>query len=347
MWKRILIVGLVLIVGLLGAGVATMRMEVADAHEHYFDNYDPGLPFNAEIAERTAKEGYVLEKVYFESRPGERVPTLITFPPQFEGKLPLILFLHGIGQKKDFIEEITLPFTVNGFAMACFDQHMQGERKLPKEASATENAKAFFDRPWKTVNDARRFLDYCATRDDIDMNRIYLVGASYGAITGSTFAAFDNRVKAAALVYGAGNIAKMLDARMINSEIATNYPKLEPLLPYVRSFVAYLLDPADPIHYVDQIAPRPVLIQNGRDDGLIATAAAEEFQEKAAQPKDIIWYEGDHIGLDPYTVAQVLKDGLAWIVTQDKEARDGNVALSPETDQVFAMLQAKVEEMRR
>lgn len=347
MWKRILIIAVVLVVALLGAGVATMRMNVADAHKHYFDDYDPALPFNSVVAERTEKEGYVVEKVYFDARPGEPVPTLITFPPQFEGKLPLILFLHGIGQKKDFIEDITLPFTVNGFAMACFDQSMQGERKLPKEASAMENAKAFFNRPWKTVNDARRFLDYCATRDDIDMDRIYLVGASYGAITGSTLAAFDERINAAALVYGAGNIEKMLDARMINAEIASNYPKLEPLLPYARSFVAYLLDPADPIHYVDQIAPRPVLIQNGRDDGLIATEAAEEFQQKAAEPKQIIWYEGDHIGLDPYTVAQVLKDGLNWIVQQDKEFRGGSGDLSPETDPVFAMLQAKVEEMSR
>lgn len=347
MWKRIVIVLLVVVVAMLGAGVATMRIELADAHKHYFDVYDATLPFNVEVAEKTAKEGYVLEKVYFESRPGERVPTLITYPPNAEGKLPLILFLHGIGQKKDFIEEITLPFTVNGFAMACFDQHMQGERKLPKEASTWDSAKAFFDRPWKTVNDARRFLDYAATRGDIDMNRVYLVGASYGAITGSTFAAFDKRVRAAALVYGAGNIEKMLDARMINEEIAKDYPKLKPVLPFARSFVAYVLDPADPIHYVDQIAPRPVLIQNGLDDGLIATVAAEQLQAKAGDPKTIKWYPGDHIGLDAATVAEVLKDGLAWIIEQDKDYRGGSAALSPETDPIFAQLQARVEGERK
>jgi dienelactone hydrolase len=346
MWKRILIVGLVLVIATLGAGVATMRMQVAEAHAHYFDDYDPALPFNVEVAEQTPKEGYRLEKFYFESRPGERVPTLMTFPLESKGKLPLILFLHGIGQKKDFIEDITLPFTVNGFAMACFDQAMQGERKLPKEATAMESAKAFFNRPWKTVNDARRFLDYVATRDDIDMNRIYLVGASYGAITGSTFAAFDPRVKAAALVYGAGNIKEMLNARMINEEIAKEYPKLTPLLPYARAFAAYLLDPADPIYYIDKIAPRPVLIQNGKDDGLIATIAAEQFQAKAGEPKTLKWYEGDHIGLDAATVALVLKDGLNWLVEQDKEGRGGVATLSPETDQVFALLEARARELQ-
>jgi hypothetical protein len=154
-------------------------------------------------------------------------------------------------------------------------------------------------------------------------------------------------VRAAALVYGAGNIEKMLDARMINAEISSNYPKLEPLLPYARSFVAYVLDPADPIHYVDQIAPRPVFIQNGRDDGLIATEAAEQLQAKAGEPKTIKWYPGDHIGLDAATVAQVLKDGLQWILEQDKEFRGGSAALSPQTDPVFAMLQARVEEAHK
>jgi dienelactone hydrolase len=338
MVKRILIIGVVAIIALLGAGMVTLRVNLSHAHAHYFDQYDPSLPLNAEVVERTPKDGYILEKVYFESRPGEKVPTFFTFPPDATGKLPLIVFLHGIGQNKDFIEEITLPFNQNGFAMATFDQSTRGERKLPKDKGAWEEVKAFFDRPWKTVNDARRLLDYCMTRDDIDMQRIYLVGASYGAITGSTFAAFDQRVKAAALVYGAGNIEQMLDARMINAEVATQYPQLEPLLPYVRSFAAYVLDPADPIHYVDNISPRPVLFQNGRDDGLIATVAAEALQAKAGEPKTILWYEGDHIGLHRPTVARVLQDGLEWLLKQDAEFRGGNAQMAQITVDTFAEL---------
>jgi hypothetical protein len=45
-------------------------------------------------------------------------------------------------------------------------------------------------------------------------------------------------------------------------------------------------------------------------------------------------------------VALVLKDGLNWLVEQDKEGRGGVATLSPETDQVFALLEARARELQ-
>jgi hypothetical protein len=104
-WKRIL-------KGALGALVALVVLLwgiKAYRDAHYFDNYDPRAPLNVAVLETTevAKEspetGYTITRFVFDAYKGEQVPTLISMPIQRGGKkLPAIIFLHGIGQKRGF-----------------------------------------------------------------------------------------------------------------------------------------------------------------------------------------------------------------------------------------------------
>ena len=196
---------------------------------------------------------------------------------------------------------------------------MRGERKL-KGKSAWSEAAAFRVRAAHTVNDTRRLIDYLVTRPDIAADRIYLVGASYGAVTGSTAAAFDRRIRAVVLTYGGGNLRKLLSADVIRDEIG-NWA-----LPV--SLVAwYFGSVADPVHYVGRISPRPILLQNGKADTVVAPAAARALQEAARPPKTILWYEGDHLGktrdLDMPLTTRVLTDALKFIQEEDTKATAG------------------------
>ena len=302
---------LVLVVAALGA--AKVYMDVT-----YFSGYDPKAPLAASIAETTDRPQYMREKFSFNGYRDDRVPALLMLPKDRPGPFPCVIFLHGIGQRKEFVDEdfggktVAEFFTKEGFAFATFDQLMQGERKLQNK-SVLETVNAFRVRPAHTVNDTRRLIDYLDTRPDIDANRIYLSGASYGAITGATAAAFDKRIRAVVLTYGGGNIPKMLKARMVAEEINKRGPYMLP----VQILGWYLLSAADPLNYIGDIAPRPVLIQNGTDDGLIATPAAKAFQEAAKEPKTIKIYEGDHIGFDKNTVITVLNDTIQFFKEQD------------------------------
>lgn len=311
--------------GVVGGIILLLLAWKLEADLRYFSDYDPNAPLHARVEEATDKGDYKRVKVYFDGAPGEPVPTFLTFPKEFTGKVPCIIFLHGIGQKKDFLDEITTPFNEAGFAMACFDQYMQGERKIPRHGF--EEAMAFRARPRKTVNETRRLIDYLQTHPDIDANRIYLVGASYGAITGSTVAAFDKRIRAVVLVYGGGDIWKLLDAHIIQNGFKENAPAW--LFPVAKGLAEFLLWPADPIRYVDRISPTPVLFQNGRYDQLVAPEAAEALQEAAREPKKITWYNSDHIGFDEEIVRQVLNEDLNWLLEQDKPFREGKAELKP------------------
>ncbi|HOW66144.1 MAG TPA: dienelactone hydrolase family protein [Candidatus Paceibacterota bacterium] len=346
-WKTVLKGAL----GLLLALSVLLWVIKAYRDAHYFDNYDPAAPLNltmdapTEVNAETPDNGYTITRFTFDGYRGEKVPALISLPmgPKAK-KLPAVVFLHGIGQNKNFLKEIAFPFSQAGFVLASFDQYMQGERKLGKNRSSLARLEAFRERPAKTINEARRLIDYLSSRPDIDSGRIYLVGASYGAVTGSTLMAKDQRVRAGVMVYGGCDFGKLLDSYANHLGVAAFLglidgknlnPEKPPLPQLTRSqerktgaviaciipFARYFLGVADPIHYVGRISPRPVYFQNGKHDVLVPAPAGLALQKAARDPKTITWYDSDHVGIDLEQTKQVLQDGLQWLLEQDNPLR--------------------------
>ena len=287
----------------------------------YFRGYDAAAPLNFQLAEEKNTPAYHWTKFSYAGFRGDRVPAVLAMPKDAAGPFPCVVFVHGIGNDKNFMAKHGLdgPFVKAGFAFVCFDQLTRGERTL-KSKSGWSEAKAFRVRAAHTVNDTRRLIDYLETRPDIATNRIYLIGASYGAVTGSTAAAFDERIRAVVLTYGGGNLRKLLTGDALRNEI-----KLWSLPTAILAW--YFGSVADPVHYVGRISPRPILLQNGKADTVVAPAAAQALQDAARQPKTILWYEGDHLGktrdLDMPLTTRVLGDALKFIQDVDAKATAG------------------------
>jgi len=318
---------------------------------HYFDNYNPHAPLNVaaiettEVNKETPERGYTITRFTFDGYKGEKVPTLLSMPMIRRGKrIPAVIFLHGIGQNKNFLKEITAPFNQVGFALVCFDQYTQGERKLREKQSFLARQRAFAQRAAKTVNETRRLIDYLSAHPDIDPQRIYLVGASYGAVMGTIVMAKDKRLRAGVLVYGGADYSKLLnsyanhlgvaaalgliDGRHLNPEkpplpklTLAQERKVGIVLGCIIPIARYFLGAADPIHYARQISPTPVYFQNGKYDVLVPAAAGRALQDAAQEPKKITWYNSDHVGIDLEQTRQVLADGLKWLLEQDDPYR--------------------------
>ncbi|MCP4639597.1 MAG: alpha/beta fold hydrolase [bacterium] len=300
--KRKILLALVIVpVSILVVG--TVAKWIWDAR--FYDGYEPGAPLNATIRSDEPRDDYRRVDLVYDGIPGHAVPTLLALPKEHDGPVPCVVFLHGIGQKKDFLDEIAATFTTAGYAIVCFDQYTRGERNLESTNWFTDML-ALRTRASLNVTDTRRLLDYLLTRDDIDADRLYLVGASFGAITGTAAAAFDDRFKAAVLTYGGGNLRSLLSSDAAKSELGGFYwPAMQ--------LGAFLLKPADPVRHAAGIAPRPVLIQNGTHDQLIPTEAAQALFDAAREPKEMVWYETDHIGLDEAHVMRVLGETIEWL----------------------------------
>jgi len=319
MFKKILkYTGIVFAVLLVGFVV---MKTISDSR--YFDDYDPSLPFDVQVksTENIDKVDEVFDvprqqkfrrtEFTFEARPGDRVPCVLAQPIEFTGKLPTIVFVHGSGQRKTFVEEICTPFTNAGFAMISYDQWNCGDRKIKE--GGLKKATAWYTRGWKACNDARRLVDYLVTRDDVDPERIYLVGASYGAMTGTHILAREKRFKAGVLVVGGGNFNVMLQAPLIKE----NVPGA--LLAVLTPVASWLGGPFDPIRSAPSTAPIPILMQNGSADKLVSPESGRELYAALADPKEIVWYDVDHPGLrkgDGPEVIRMLDDGLKWLAVK-------------------------------
>lgn len=278
---------------------------------HFYDGYDPKAPLNVVIRAEEDRPAYRRIDFTFDGYPGEAVPSIMALP-KVGGRFPVLIFLHGIGQNKKFIDEIAEPFIKEGYAMVTFDQLLQGEREV--NGNYLKQGLEFRRRGAATVNETRRLIDYLETRPDIDTKRCFLLGASYGAITGSTVAAFDKRLAGVVLCYGGGDIRKLVDSKMAGEVVG-------PAMPLAKEIAAWYMGPADPCRYASHISPTPVLFQAGKNDSLVPPASSAALIDAAKDPKDVIWYDSDHIGFDRAHAERVLNDALAWVKAHDKGAK--------------------------
>ena len=65
----------------------------------------------------------------------------------------------------------------------------------------------------------------------------------------------------------------------------------------------------DPLDFIDDISPRPLLLIHGTQDEVVPFHQAEELLTAAQQPKSMLRYDGPHIGSmrDP-EIRQVMVD---------------------------------------
>lgn len=130
-------------------------------------------------------------------------------------------------------------------------------------------------------------IDFLEARRDVEVSDIVLTGASFGAQLITVAGALDARASSVLIVYGGGDYAALLDANL----------RVEPgwLRSALAAAGAWLLAPIEPLDYVARIAPRPVILINGRDDDRIPRSSVERLYDAAGEPKQLIWLDEGHI----------------------------------------------------
>jgi len=246
---------------------------------------DADQPLNAEVTTFGDTEACTVYHVLLDSTNGQRVPALVGIPKTGEKPYPLIMLQHGLGGDKnaEYVRLPALELAKQGYATLRIDAHSHGER-APAAAQGDMIARVFGmiqSGGWaQSVVDMRRGLDYCATRDDIDLDRVGYMGVSMGAIMGGVLCGVEDRVDAAVLMLG-GSLGAF------------------------SAFMPGLLDPVDPANYIANFAPRPLLMLNGKQDPLIVPAAAQRLYDAAKDPKKIVWYDTGHTLPPDEAIAEV------------------------------------------
>jgi dienelactone hydrolase len=176
----------------------------------------PRVLFNIKDHEAKREEdGLVSEHLTFASEKKgeddfERVPVLLIRPEKpARKKSPVVIVLHGTGGTKEGQKAWLVHLARRGIYAVAIDARYHGERvEEGKGRSAYVEAiiRAWRAKPgekqehpfyYDTCWDIWRTIDYLETRDDIDPERIGMLGISMGGIQTWLAAAVDDRVKVA------------------------------------------------------------------------------------------------------------------------------------------------------
>jgi dienelactone hydrolase len=239
-------------------------------------------PLNARVVGRERREGYRVERVLFESRPGHHV-TATLYLPEGQPPFPGVLVPCGHsanGKAAEPYQRAAILLARNGMAALCYDPIGQGERVQLLDAKGKPaiplataehtmagigallvGRQAAHYRVW----DGIRALDYLASRPEVDPNRLGCTGNSGGGTMTAYLMALDDRVAVAAPSCYITSLERLF---------ATIGP--QDAEQDITGQVAFGMEHAD---YVTMRAPKPTLICVGTRDFFDIDGSWASFRE--------------------------------------------------------------------
>ena len=170
----------------------------------------PRTPLNAKVTEKIARDGYCIEKVIFESRPGVYVTGLLFLPDEAKFKPPYRAYIVPCGHTWEAkgspgYQRGGVMGALAGFAALVYDPFAQGERMQPPAGGCCDGHNRYgalaellgTSTARQRIWDGMRALDYLESRADIRKDGFGCMGNSGGGTETSLLEVADPRIVAA------------------------------------------------------------------------------------------------------------------------------------------------------
>lgn len=207
------------------------------------------------------KEGVLIEKVHFQSKPGLYVTGNLYRPKMGSGKMPAVLYVCGHSGRgrdgnKTAFQDHGVWFASNGYVCLIIDTLQLGE--IPGIHHGTYREGRWW---WQACGytpagvecwNGVRAIDYLVSRPDVDAERIAVTGISGGGAATFWIAAADERVKCAVPVSGMSDLESYVTNKVINGHCDCMF--LINTYQWEWTTIAAL------------VAPRPMLFANSDND---------------------------------------------------------------------------------
>lgn len=299
-------------------------------------------PLQARVVGRHRRDGYSVERVLYQSRPGHYVTALLYLPegpPPYPGVL--IACGHAPSAKSsEMYQRAGVLLARGGMAALCYDPIGQGERHqilhpdgrprfengiehmLVAVSSIPLGLSAATYRIW----DGMRGIDYLTSREEIDPDRIGLTGNSGGGLVTTLLMALDERVACAAPSCYITHVKEMLHTQGPGDSEQQVYGE-----------IAQGLGHAD---YLMIRAPKPTLICAATRDDMFDISGswrslreAKRFYGRLGYPERVDLVEADVV----HGFFRPLREGMArwmrrWLLGIDDVLREDDSPLLSEEE---------------
>ncbi len=277
------------------------------------------------------RDGYRVEKVLFQTRPGIWM-TANAYIPDGDGKRAAVLCVHGHwkGAKQDpVVQSRCIGLAKLGFFVLVVDAFGAGERGLSKklgeyhgETVAATLLPVGLPLSGLQVYENMRAVDYLLTRPEVDGSRLGITGASGGGNQTMYAGAFDERFKAVVPVCSVGTYQSYIGSACCMCEVvpgALTYTEESGLLSLV--------------------APRALMVINATKDSLVFSVGESQKSIAVAQHVYRMYGKAGSISHDifesPHDYGRAMREAMyGWMTLHLKGEGLGNPipepALKPE-----------------
>ncbi len=219
---------------------------------------------------------------------------------------PAVILLGGLVTGKDVVDLVGETEIANKLVVMTMDYPYEGKkRKVPPFEFLSEipaMRRAIFD----SVSAVMLMTDHLLTLEEVNPEQIIFAGGSFGAFFAIAAGALDERAKAVVSMYAGGDISLLISHDLDwKPEIAQKF---------AGWLVELLVLPVEPLNWVKNIAPRPFLMINGKNDERIAKEGIDKLFHAAGEPKELIWHESGHVVPESRKLTQQLTEMMGeWL----------------------------------
>ena len=149
------------------------------------------------------------------------------------------------------------------------------------------------------VNDLEAWYQYLLTREDIDPEKIGILGNSYGGMLSIQFAAQNKNIKA---VVANSAFSSLNDTVSTSVTYFTDLPAF-PFAPLIVFWAeretGFKTEDIDTTQWIAKISPRPVFLTQGGADVVISAGSGQRLYDAAQEPKEL-WFDPElgHVEFD-------------------------------------------------
>lgn len=131
-------------------------------------------------------------------------------------------------------------------------------------------------------------LEWLLQKPEVDTANVSLVAVSFGVFSGVPAAVLEQRISRLVIVEAGGDLELII---MANAKRLGSF-----LPPWLAGLIGqFVLGRYDPDHYIDDFAPRPVLIVASAADEFFPEESIHSLYQRARQPKEILWHQQAHV----------------------------------------------------
>ncbi len=283
-------------------------------------------PLEPRILGTLPRDGYRVEKVVFQTRPGIWM-TANAYVPGVSGKVPAVLVVHGhwrLAKQEPVVQARCLGLVKQGFFVLAVDAFGAGERGLGKalgeyhgEMVAATLLPVGLPLCGLQVYENQRAVDYLLTRPEVDGSRLGVTGASGGGNQTMYAGAWDERFSAVVPVCSVGTYQAYLGVACCMCEV----------VPGALQFT-------EEGNVLGLTAPRGLMVVNATRDGIQFSVAEARKSVAWARPIFELYGCPDHLKHatfeSPHDYNQAMREAMyGWMTRHLKGTGDGSPIPEP------------------